>query len=589
MSPHDLDPIDQRATAAAADLRQRAAARPRPTFDPTGSVDLEAPAPVPARSGWQRPRQLAAAAAAIVALLAGAVVLASSGDDDPDPAEVTTTEVRPWRPTVLPAGLELAGAGEVTGAEVAEFEIDLGPLVVYGPSLEDPKLGVSWMGEEGADFADAEVLAVVEGREVLAVDTGATMATTVAVAAPGGGWLVLISSQLDAEELAPLAGRAGQVDGVASLDPDLLPDGWRRLGEDPQGLFGATTAVAVRGAAMVASRSTYYAVPGATGVVEEAEPASDGAGGEGAEGEGDEAPDPVLPDQRSITVSSTSAEEISLAAQRVLFDGVEDAEVRGHPALTATVEIDGGAVAELTTLAWFEAPGELVRLTGLGVGRDDLVRAAESIEPIPAGEWRDLVERSQLGVLPGSGDPGGVEIARGAFADGTAWILRDTSGGSSEPTIDLQVALTADSVSGSSGGSSGGTEPPALRSLEVEEIAERRFAAGIVAPDAVAVEVRAADGTVLDRVETTPLEDATSGSWFVLEVAADGVEIVVLDATGAELDASGIADVTGGGPGPDGQTLPTVVEVAPVDPSGPDGSGSGAGRVEATVPDPAGG
>ena len=41
------------------------------------------------------------------------------------------------------------------------------------------------------------------------------------------------------------------------------------------------------------------------------------------------------------------------------------------------------------------------------------VTSAESVEPIPAGEWRDLVSRSQLGDLPGGAEGSeGEEIAR---------------------------------------------------------------------------------------------------------------------------------------------------------------------------------
>ncbi|MEZ5181656.1 MAG: hypothetical protein R2702_07260 [Acidimicrobiales bacterium] len=70
MSPNDLDQLDQldqRGRAAAADLRRRAAERPRPSVELTGRAGLAEPTPLRgARTGWHDPRRLAVAAAVVV-------------------------------------------------------------------------------------------------------------------------------------------------------------------------------------------------------------------------------------------------------------------------------------------------------------------------------------------------------------------------------------------------------------------------------------------------------------------------------------------------------------------------------------------
>lgn len=563
MSAHDLDRLDERAAAAASDVRRRAGDRPRPTFDPRAAATPEALAPATALRGRGRSPQVLAAAAAIVAVLLGAALWASGRDGaDEDPTDVVTTEVRPYRATELPEGLVLAGAGEVDASAAAEAAqaSSFGPLELYGPSLDEPGLGASWFGDDEVGVDAGEVVAERDGREVRRLATDGALPPAVAIADPRRGWIVLVSPTLADDELAAVALAASSADGRVTIPSDALPDGWRPLGADARGLLGILPTV-LRGDTTAAVRATYYASADAGEITG----ATEGQGSAGdAEGE---APEPQLPsDLRSITITASPGDEVAVAAARLRVPEVTDLQVRGHVAVASSVALDGSGPA-FRSLTWLERPGEVLTVTGVGLELDELRSVAESIEPIPAGEWRDLIARSQLGDLPGSGSEQGVELARGQFDDGTVWILRDTAEEGQAPSIDLQVALAGDSSSSSSGSSSsvsGAPDGPPLRSLEVEEISDRRFAAGLVDPRVVRVEVRAADGTVLAEAPATAGTDGRADGWFVLEVPADGTELVLLDEAGVVLGATGLADVEGGDPTIDGGRTPTSVEVAPL-------------------------
>ncbi|MEZ5181655.1 MAG: hypothetical protein R2702_07255 [Acidimicrobiales bacterium] len=497
---------------------------------------------------------------------------------------MSTTQVRPFRATDVPAGLEVAGAAEVDGdGDVVGLA---SPLVLFGPSARDPRLGVTWFDGETLSPDDGGRTIEVDGREVTVLDTGGVIAPTVAVAAPGGGWFAAIGATLEVDELAQIAVAAtGGADGVV-VDAADLPDGWRRLGEDPSGLFGASAVGALRGAAGPGLRAVLYATPGGGS----SSSSSSSASSDRSDASDDQtAPEPVLPTPiRTLTVTSTPGDELALDAARVTAPEVEELTVRGHRALLVEVEIadtsdDPGSPVSSVAVSWLEAPGELVSVSGFGVDRDEVLRAAESVEPIPAGEWRDLVSRSQLGDLPGGAEGSeGEEIARGELADGTAWILRDSTPEAEHPSVQLQVALAADTVSsfGGVGSALGSGSEAALVSFELQEISDRRFAAGGVSDEVAAVEVRTASGEVLDRPDLTALAEIGRGSWFVLEVPADATELVLLDADGATVDATDLVDVTGGEPIEGGGVTPTSI----VGSVGEGAGGPADDAVETTIP-----
>lgn len=566
MSPTDLDPIDERGRAAAADLRARAGSRPRPVFDPEAAA-LVAPTPIAARrSGWHDPRRLAVAAA-VVLVLVGCAIWAGMGADDDGPADVTTTttEVRPFRPTELPAGFELSYAADVAVDEVAPGSLG-GPLVLYGPSGDDPRLGLSWISEENAELDEGEAVGEVDGRTVRRLETSGMLNPTVAVADPDGGWLLATSPELSEEDLVAVVGAASATDGRATVPDDALPDGWSELGTSQTGLLGPSSVAAMRGAPSVALRSMLYAGPD----------------------EGD------LP--TSITVTSSGGDQLALDAALVTSPSVEEVTVRGHRALLVSLDSEAltdeeGIVTPASfTVSWLESPGELVSVSGFSVDRDELLRAAESVEPVADAEWERLVEQTRLGDLGGLVDQG-EEIARGDFADGTAWVLYDLGatadegdggpGGAVEPQLSLHTTLATGSGSMTTSmgmATSGDGDGAPLRSLAIDQVAGRQLAYGWTVADAVEVRALGADGTVLDETGTSPLPDAAVGSWFVLELPAGTTELELVDAGGTVLGATLLSDVVGGEPSV--EVEPGTVETTIVDPSGgPDG-----GATPTTVP-----
>src|SRR5690606_8730533 len=82
---------------------------------------------------------------------------------------------------------------------------------------------------------------------------------------------------------------------------------------------------------------------------------------------------------------------------------------------------------------WTERPGEMLSLSGLGLTREELLAAAETLQPVDPTRWRELLEATALGDLHVyDGDRPSVEMGRGRFADGTAWVLRYVAGGTDE-------------------------------------------------------------------------------------------------------------------------------------------------------------
>jgi hypothetical protein len=277
-------------------------------------------------------------------------------------------------------------------------------------------------------------------------------------------------------------------------------------------------------------------------------------------------------DMQFVLVSSMSGDEARLHALELVATETDRATVRGREAIVGTTWTEGGS-GQVTNsfVSWIERPGELIRISASGVPVDELVRIAETVEPIEAEAWRDLVERSLLGEFD-SGEyreSAGelVEMARGRFAGGTAWVLRvwpaegeELSGPNA--SIDLQVAIGGDSTSGSSSGSGavstsdGQPAETVLGSSTTLNQGGRTFVAGFVGADVDTVVLVGVDGAELGRAE---LVSGLGRRAWVAEVADGAVAVVARAADGTELGRQGVE--TGDGSGP--QTATTMISGGP--------------------------
>ncbi|MBX3287099.1 MAG: hypothetical protein KF703_17255 [Actinobacteria bacterium] len=522
MNDHDtFHDLDARAARAAGDLRAAARARRRPAFDPERSPSI----PVGAGGGGDRrgmPRRTLAAVAAAVVLVAAGVVWAANRPHTEDDGPLTTTTDQP-RPFVLgsvPKGFSLAGAGEITSSPAESGEAGSAPLVLYGTAADDLRLGLTTLGDFDAEGIGAGADPFeVEGVEAYSFDGKGFGPRAVVVPVDGTGVLALAPS-IDREELVGLLGGA-RIDGDRVVLRDgALPDGWSRVGEEPSPLALVSPIAASRGATGPGSFVAYTS--------------------------GD--PTAELSDLQAVYVSSMPGDAARLHAPVLAATEVRGTTIRGHEALVGTSTVSAGDSSSTTAFAtWMERPGELIRLTAMGVPVDELQRIAEDVEPAAPEAWKDLVERTQLGEFD-SGQyresQGGLQdMARGRFDDGTAWILRIWPADGEDATgpgasLDLQVALGGDSTAGSSSGygsSIGGDGEPAEQALgSSTQLSQggRSFGAGFVGADVATVVLVGRDGTELGEAEIVSglgrrawVAEATEGVAEVVARAADGTEL----------------------------------------------------------------
>lgn len=568
---HILNDLDDRARAAVTDLRGRAAARPAPAFDPDRAPTVPlAPASGSGRSTG-KPWFAAVAAVAVMALLAAGLWFGTRDDGDSNDVadQVVSGSIQPYLPTVVPDGMELAGVGESDGSDGMDPELngEFGPLTTFGPAVDDPRLAVTVIRDgiraDSSDLEDSRPVAVGDRTGFLAETSGlGGLILEVPANEEGDGpSIILFGPDLDEEVLVQVA-RGVTVDGLrATVAPDSLPEGWQRLATEPTGLMALSGPMAVmRGSFAERVVGAYYG-----------------------------SNDP----ERFLTVSSAERPGESLHTQRLVLDGAEMIRVRGHQALIGymqpdTVDLEPGATAtwseQYWSIQWMERPGEMVSLGSLGLTRDELVAAAESLEPVEPTRWKELLEATALGDLEPSYDDGrpSVEMGRGRFDDGTAWVLRYTAAGSDESgsyedSVELDVAISGDSSYSSSfsevgtaiDGEGNPIEVPApvFRSTGQLEKAGRAFASGLVRGDVTRVEVRAADGSVMGDAELVTAEGQVA---WVVEVTADASELVAYGPDGTELgtdqlpglnDGSGSSD--GGGTSSGGEPVLETTIPAP--------------------------
>lgn len=547
MNDHDrLHQLDGRAERAAADLRDRAERRPVPPFDPdvTAPVLTLTTSRSAADPGHPRLRsRRALAVAAAVALLAGAGAwAATSGDDGSDEGGVATVPAEGLRAHVatdLPDGYTLVGAFTLSGDGDGEGQ-DQGagepmPVSFYGTDDDDPQLAVASAGDvEFDDGSLGDPVDVGGGRTARTLDAEGFGPASVLLTGPDQR-LVVTSPSLSIAGMAEVTEGAELTDTGVTLDEGAMPEGWRLLASEPD-LVSAGTPLAAF-APSGAQHSAYYA----------GGPATD-------------------PTKQAISVTSLPGDAARLATARLLLDDVRSVDIDGSPGLLGQLSmgVDGSDLT-LRTVAWLDG-ATLVRVAGFDVGEDELLRVARGVRPADADEWDELVRSSELGELS---DDDGPEIARGAFADGTEWVLR-VDGVEADGVVlsaDLSVGLpTSGSFSSSSSGSA---KTSGLLALQTLDQGGRHFASGLVSTDVAAVELRRPDGTVIERLDV--LTGAGARAW-VAELVADPTVVVALDAGGGEVDrqeveagdanvspGSGI-EVTEGGSGSGGEGTATTFQ-----------------------------
>jgi hypothetical protein len=525
--PQTIDQLDERGRRAGRELLQRADTRPRPTFDP----DLAGIVPSagrPPRHLDRRPLLAAASVAAVVAALVGAAVWTGTRDegDRAPAAQVTSDSIRPYLPAVLPAGLELAGVAEqgVPGSSTAEP--GLGALHTFGPVSDDPRLGVLVMADALDD--DAPTIAVGDrtGRLHDLGDAGFGPILEVPTSPDTGPYLWFLGPGLGRDELVGIAA-ATTLDGyLPVIADDALPDGWERQGAVAAGMEAISPIAGMR-----AGANDHVLV---------------------AQHEGSES-------GRALMVSVSS--QVALVdAQRLFLTDTTEVEVRGHRAVVGRWNL-GGNADEMWVARWVERPGEALTVNGIGLSLDEVLAAAESLEPVEPTRWAELVEATALGDLGrGPIEGAGTELGRGEFADGTAWVLRLTAPGSGadsglDGTLELDVALAGDSSSTSGSMSSVGTaidedgnpvELPdrVFGTMTTLEKGGRAFVSGLVRSDVTRVELYDERGAPLAAPVTVVTADGHTA--WVAELDGRATTVAAFGDAGPALARASVPTITGG-------------------------------------------
>jgi len=518
----NLEHLDRRGAHAALDARARAAARPRPAFDPDQARTLPAPARL---SDHRRPRRpfvaIVAAAAVVVGLIAVGVVQHRADDGDSRPAGVTTVQPRPFVAADLPKGLVLAGA---SGADESGDQV--GPISVYGSAPDDPTLGVMVMHANAKAFADWPRV-TVDGRTVITDDSGG-FGRNVAVSVRGDRSIVVTSPRFSVADLAKLVDEVTIDESRPVVPESALPDGVRLLGQDADfaadsGMLGASLGGLKEGFATLYQRDAQ--VKGGT----------------------------------NISVASTPGDEVRLNTVRLWSTELKTTSVRGHAAVFTSRGLAGSDGLGLLTLSWLERSGEVLRVSGFGANEAELRTVAEGVRPVPADEWDKLLEQTQLGDL-GEPKPGQIILGRGRFPSGTTWALRvivdPADGSDGDPALDLQVSAN-DRSGGVSVGSNVGygsaegrgstRTPQVLPQTLTTTRGKQRFAAGLLRDDVTRVSLVDESGESLGNAEMIRANGRVA---WVAELHRRPVSVVAFDASGSELARHPLEDGADSSSGP---------------------------------------
>lgn len=486
--------LDDRGRAAGAAARAAVAEHAIPDFDPdlvrvSLDDDPSGTSAASLGSGDRRGRRWVAVlgvAAALLVVALGAALVSRTGDDDSAPADnVDTSSVRPFVAGWLPEGLSASMVSDGWDGPTSGSPLR---LTVVGPDEADHRIGlvVTESGTSIAEQVDEDPqlyrsIGSAGGREVFARDDD-----IVSYAFDEGDRQVVLftAPDVDQETVLAVAG-AAEVDGTQVSVGD-LPEGWAALGvvEDP--FFSTRLSVGLG----PDDHFVTYSERGA------------------------ESSDETTASTMAI-VMATPGSSLDVGVARLFShrNQAEDVVVRGHPAVLARTESgeEDPSIPEEWVVAWEERPGEVVRVVGLGLSRDDVLAVAEDVRPASGSEWEDLARTAVL--TPG---PGEELIGSGEFSDGSPWALVVRDDGESEPWANLRMSVPGgdDAVSSSGIGTAisedgeiiepGEEGPPVLPGITVSRGSSFGWAYGLL--------------------------DATSGAGVARIVVEDASGAVVADA-----------------------------------------------------------
>jgi hypothetical protein len=522
--PQILDELDERGRTAGRTLLERAGARTRPGFDPDLLAALPPSVPA-ARHLDRRPLLAVASVAAVVAALVGAAVWVGTRDDggQTPAAQVSSDSIRPYLPTDLP-GITLSGVAEVGEPGGATTEPGLGGLHAFGPSVDDPRLAVLVMAEAIDDDVATIPVGDRTGRlhEVATGSFGAMLEVPASASTTDGPFLWFVGPSLTTDELVALA-QATTLDGYTPvIDQAALPDGWERHAAVAVGLEAISPVAGMRGDTSEHALLAYY------------EGSASG---------------------RSLVVGVSGQVEL-VDVQRLFLTDTTEVEVRGHRAVVGRWNLGDLDADETWVARWVERPGETISVAGTGLSRDDVLAAAESLQPVEPTRWAELLQATALGDLGGGGEGAGTELGRGQFADGTAWVLRISGADSGlDGTLELDVAIAGDSSSTSGSMSSVGTaidedgnpigQPDRVfGSLTTLEKGGRAFVVGLVRSDVTRVELYDEQGAPL----LAPVTVVTAGGHtaWVAELDGRATTVAAFGDAGPALAQESVPTISGG-------------------------------------------
>lgn len=507
-----LDALDRRGHAAAAALKEEVAARPVPAFDPEV---LRVPIDAPGERPDSGRRGVLLIAAVVLLVLGVAVALVRSGTEEgTPPATVPASDLNRYLLGAPADGLPLAYASDDRRAAGERFgELWLGGrLNVFGPSVEDPRLGMVAVPREGDGWAWSS-----DGLEP--VDVGGRDAWDASeYFGEGMIWVevdgrpVLVYGGLEPDLARELAA-AVVVDGdTATVPDDVLPDGWQALGPVANISEARWTAL-------------YQGNP------------SDDIG-------------------RFMVLSVLPGGRLDVTSQLLAGEGTRAVEVRGHPGVV-TVQSASEHSGHSVTLRWEERPGEVVEIVAHAsedaFDPSEVLAMAEDLVVVDADEAAELETRLRREAVVAGG---GSVVGEGSFADGTTWTLATGPDpvdavtlwvdGERDPWTDLWSV--GEAVSVDPGGEVPATEPDAAGSTftldaSVGRDDERLVAYGSVTTDAATVDIRRPDGEVLVVAEVFTSDDGGRAGWVVelpagLEIddsAGPPIVVVAVAADGTEL------------------------------------------------------
>jgi hypothetical protein len=537
----ELPDLDERGRAAGRDLHTRATRRPTPAFDPDRAVSVPLTSTGPSRA-HRRPLLAVAAAAVVVALVGVGVWAGTRSDDTADVTDqVVEGSIQPYLLDDVPAGLVLGAAVETDGStdpEASTYET-VGSMSTFGPAIDDPRVGLyvsaypQFRASQTSDPGDGSGVRLLDelvvgdrvGYLYQASFMPGLLLEVPLTDAPDGPALELIGRDDGSGSIGAVMAKiaaATTVDGLEATVSTLPVEGWRLLDQDPEGIMMLSPMAALRDHAQTRSASAFYTDPDMA---------------------------------RTVSVAVLARPPASVHTPRLILDEVETTSVRGHEAVVGRLALPGDDPAtgiEQWSVRWMERPGEMVTVAGLGLDRAEVLAAAESITPVDPAQWEELLEATALGDLVASFDETpGLELGRGRFEDGTAWVLRyrppttDEDGTHSEQ-LDLVVALPGSSNSSFSSvgtaidesGTPIGAPAEVFRSTTTLEKGGRAFAAGLLRDDVARVELRNEAGAVVGQAEVVVAEDLVA---WVAELSGETAVAVAFTADGEEAGTTDIA------------------------------------------------